>query len=353
MLRKCLMFLFTITIILSFAMESNYSYGLKTGSYNFCETHPAFPECVGWRTTAIEDSFNHWFCSYVNLPKICEIKPEPEKEIALRNNEFCCRFIGPEIKSKMTTNSESPELDQKLNRDSPDSSIAPLIIWTDKDHYNFKDKVTIYGKFDFSSFKIKKSVSEKEFDQTGREVNATSIQTGRIISETPVLDVDIELNGRKILRNVPVNENGWFVSFFYLNDRYHFANQNNILEVDYLLYKDVPLGGPRTHSTYHFTTGDISKKDQKFNVWLDNSLLPKKVRFGVDVDNPEKFITFVRHNLVITRLTTPEGFVIPIESNFSVQDLSKEYTKFLQHGHGTYEIQVTYGENNSKILFEY
>jgi hypothetical protein len=44
----------------------------------------------------------------------------------------------------------------------------------------------------------------------------------------------VKFNGRKVLKNIPVNENGWFVAFFHLNDRYHFSNQNNLLEVDYL-----------------------------------------------------------------------------------------------------------------------
>ena len=54
-----------------------------------------------------------------------------------------------------------------------------------------------------------------------------------------------------------------------------------------------------------------------------------------------------------TRLTTPEGYVIPVESIFSIQDLSREYQGFLEYGQGTYEIQITYGDNTSKETFEY
>ena len=349
--------LFLLVLVVSLALvlntNSNYSYAYKTGSYNFCSAFPAFPECVGWRTDAISDSFNYWFCDYVNLPKLCENKPDPEKQIMLRNEDFCCRFIGPDIETSLTKIQDTSTSNQLLGKNSPDASIKPLIIWTDKDHYNFGDKVTIYGKFDFTSLKIKKSISEKEFDQTGRVVNGTSIQTGRIITETPVLDIDIKLNGRNILRNIPVYENGWFATFFYLNDRYHFANQNNLLEVDYLQYDNVPLGGPRTHAIYHFTTGDISKKDGSFGIWLDDSLLPNKIRYGVTTENPEKFIELASYNMVISRLTTPQGYVIPIESDFTIQNISTEYSGFVEFGHGTYEIQVTYGNNTSKTTFDY
>lgn len=344
-----------LIIILFFVLFTGINFDMaeayKTGSYNFCSAFPLFPECVGWRTNPISDSFNYWFCDYVDLAKLCENKPDPKKQITIRDEDFCCKFIGPELKTS-TKNDSTPK--QILGADSPSTSVKPLIIWTDKDHYNFRDKVIVYGKFDFTSFNIKKNVSELEFDQTARLVNGTSIQTGRIIQETPVLDVDIKLNGRKVLKDIPVHENGWFVAFFHLNDRYNFANQNNLLEVEYITYEyPIPLGGPKTHSTYHFTSGDISKKEEKFGIWLDDSFLPHKIRFGVNVENPEKFIELSRHNLVITRLTTPQGYVIPVAQNFLVKDLSAELSGFSKYGHGTYEIQVTYGNNIAKATFEY
>ncbi|MCH9657351.1 hypothetical protein K0U27_01425, partial [archaeon] len=202
-------------------------------------------------------------------------------------------------------------------------------------------------------FTIKKGVSENEFEQTGRIVSGQSIQEGKIISESPIRDIDIKFNGRTVLRDIPVHENGWFVSFFYLNDRYHFSNQNNLLSVDYLQYNSVPLGGPKTHATYHFTTGDIVKEDKTFSMWMDDSDTSKGITYGITTENPEKFIELIRYNMVNTRLTTPEGYVIPVKSFFSIQDLSREYDGFLKYGHGTYEIQVTYGNNTSKMTFEH
>ncbi len=86
---------------------------------------------------------------------------------------------------------------------------------------------------------------------------------------------------------------------------------------------------------------------------MDNSTLPNEIRYGVNVENPEKFITQSRYDLVITRLTTPEGYVLPINSAFTIQDVSTVYSKFREYGHGTYKIQITYGNNTSKASFEY
>ena len=341
--------LFIICCVASLDFESVYAY--KTGSYNFCIVFPTFPDCVGWRTEAISDSYNYWFCDYVYLPDICENPPDEEKKITLRTEDFCCRFIG--LEPITPARIQDRFVEQILGKNSSDSSIAPLIIWTDKDHYNFRDKVTVYGKFDFTKIKIKKSVSEKEFDQTGRQVEGTSIQTGRIISETPVLDIDVKLNGNRVLKNIPVYENGWFATFFYLDNQYTFSNQNNLLEIDYILYEDVPLGGPRTHATYHFTTGSIVKKDDRYDVWIDKSDMPNTIHYGVKLENPERFLAMMQEELVITRVTTPNGYVIQIPSNYSIKDISNEYSGFTDYGHGTYEIQVTYGDNVSKAVFEY
>jgi len=345
--------LYSILLPTIFNFDTAEAY--KTGSYNFCSVFPSFPECTGWRIDAISDSYNYWFCDYVDLEKLCESKPDPEKQITVRSQNSCCRFIGNELDIPDTKIEEKYSSNQvsQLGAYSSNSSISPLIIWTDKDHYNFRDKVTVYGKFDFTNFTIKKSVSENEFEQTGEIVNGTSIQTGRIITETPILDVDIKLNEKIVLRNVPVHENGWFVTFFHLNDRYHFSNQNNILSVDYILYDPVPLGGPKTYAIYDFTTGDIAKKENGFDIWIDDSQLVNGVQYGVNVENPERFINLTHHNFVSTRLITPEGYTIPIESVFSIQDLSREYNGFLEYGHGTYGIQITYGDNTSKKTFVY
>jgi len=57
--------------------------------------------------------------------------------------------------------------------------------------------------------------------------------------------------------------------------------------------------------------------------------------------------------LVTTRLTTPEGYVIPMESIFTVVNTSAEYEGFAEYGYGTYKIQITYGNNTSEEIFEY
>jgi len=334
-----------LVLILSFSMyilvsDFNLANAAKTGSYNFCVTHPAFPECVGWRTEAIND--NYWFCDYVYLKEFCKNAPDPEKQIPLRTQDFCCQYIGAELKRARSNQIEQNLQSERLSvLKEKSESILPLIIWTDKDHYNFRDKTIIYGKFDFTNPSIIQNIQSKNF-----------AQTGEISEET--FTIDIKLNGRYILRNIPVSSNGWFSAFFFHNNAYTFSTQNNLLEVEYIITQGViPPSGPKTHATYHFTTGDISKKDDKFEIWLDKSTLPNEIRYGVNLDKPEKFITEARQDLVITRLTTPEGYVIPIKSIFAIKDLSTVYSKFVQYGHGTYEIQITYGNNTSKAIFEY
>ena len=311
----------------------------KTGSYNFCTQFPSYPECVGWRVEAISD--NHWFCDYVYIKNICKNTPNPEKQIPLRTQDHCCRYIGSELKEKQSdrTNQDTTETQVIIPNDTLES-ISPLIIWTDKDHYNYRDKVIVYGKFDFTNPTIIQNIHETNFAQTGA------------ISEERFA-IDIKLNGDRILRNIPVSPEGWFSAYFFHDNSYKFSTQNNLLEVEYIVTKEVPLGGPKTHAIYHFTTGEVAKKEDKFNLWIDESQMPNKIIYGVNVDEPERLIELMRYNLVITRLITPDGYIIPIESIFSIKDLSTEYDEFTKYGEGTYQIQVTYGDNTAKKTFEY
>ena len=312
----------------------------KTGSYNFCTQFPAFPECVGWRTEAVTD--NYWFCDFVYLEKLCKNPPTSEKTIQMKNQNDCCQYIGSKIENAQTVNKTQDEkVHDTTSLKENLESILPLVIWTDKDHYDFRDKAIVYGKFDFTNPSIFQNIKGVNFAQTGE------------ISEN-TFSVDIELNGKDILRDIPVSQSGWFSGFFHHNNSYSFSTQSNFVKVEYKISKgQIPLGGPTTQAIYHFTTGDIAKTDETFDIWIDESDLPNKIQFGVITENPERFLEQSRLNLVTTRLTTPEGFVVPIESNYLIKDLSKEYSEFLEYGNGTYEIQVTYGNNVASAVFEY
>lgn len=311
----------------------------KTGGYHFCTAFPGFPECVGWRTQAVDD--NHWFCKFVYLKDLCKNPPEPEKQIELRTEEYCCRYVGPEIKKENAGNPDQyiPSKQERFIDDTIES-IAPLIIWSDRDHYNFRDKVIVYGKFDFTNPTIIQNIYETSFAQTGEAVEEK-------------FTVDIKLNGRTVLRDIPVNSNGWFSAFFFHNNPYIFSTQDNLLEVEYITTKEVPLGGPKTHATYHFTTGEIAKKYEKFDLQLDKTFLPNKIQYRVDVENPERFIELMRQDLVKTRLITPNGYVIPLDSKFSIHNNSSDLDEFTKYGEGTYQIEVTYGNNSAREQFEY
>jgi hypothetical protein len=327
-------------------------YASTVGGSDFCTAFPLFPDCPGWRNESITDSYFHWFCDYVDIPGFCENKPDPNKAIEITNQDYCCRYIGSEPLTLSTNQIFLSEQAIPFGKNSPPDSIAPLIIWTNKDHYNFRDKVIVYGKFDFTNLTLLKNIQKHDFDQTGRIINQTSIQAGNIISKLPVSRIDIELNGVKVLRNIPVNENGWFSSYFYLDNSYLFSTQNNLLEVNYIMTSGViPSGGPRTHAIYQFTTGDIAKKEDNFELWIDDSSLPNNIHYGVNTENPERFIEIAKSGLVTARLTTSDGYTIPLKSSF--QDLSHEYDGFKDYGQGMFEIQVTYGDNVSKKTFEY
>ena len=310
----------------------------KTGSYNFCTAFPAYPECAGWRSEAISD--NHWFCEYVDLKEICKNPPNPEKQIQLRTQEYCCRYIGSELK-----NENNPAINLEREKEIIPSeqieSILPLIIWTDKDHYNYRDKITVYGKFDFSNPTIKQNINEVIFVQTG-EVSVKKFA------------IDVKLNGVRVLRDIPVSPNGWFSAYFFHNNIYNFSTQNNLLEVEYIISSEViPLGGPKTHAVYQITTGDIAKTENDFELWIDKTSLPNSIQYGVKVENTERFLKLMHQDLIKTRITTPDGYVIPIKSIFSIKDLSAEYDGFKEYGEGEYKIQVTYGNNTSETKFEY
>ena len=334
-----LLIIFSLSF-LTVIIELDYVNAIKTGSYNFCTQFPAFPECAGWRTEAISD--NYWFCDFIHLEKLCKNNPTYEKTIELRNQNDCCQYIGPKIENIQDINNvQNKQVHDTTNLKENLKSILPLVIWTDKDHYNFRDKTIIYGKFDFTNPSIFQNIKNVNFAQTG-EVRENTFT------------VDIELNRNYILRDIPVSQSGWFSGFFHHNNSYSFSTQSNFVKVQYKISQgQVPLGGPTTQATYYFTTGDVAKTDESFDIWMDESDLPNKIRFGVITENPERFIEQSRQNLVTTRLTTPEGFVVPIESDYLIKDLSKEYSGFLEYGNGRYEIQVTYGNNVASVIFEY
>ena len=326
--------LFTVIIGVTWL---DYADAAKTGSYNFCAQLPAYPECAGWRTESISD--NYWFCKYVDLKNYCNNLPDAEKQISLRTGQYCCPYLGGVPLQKILPEDELSNLEIKVKNTK--DSVLPLIIWTDKDHYHFGEKLTIYGKFDFTDPTIIKNIHETKFDQTAR------------ISEK-TFDVDIKLNGREILKNVPVNSYGWFSAFTFLNNSYNFSTQYNLLEVEYAIAsKDVPLGGPQTNAVYHFTTGNIAQKDDKFDILLDDSMLPDKIKYEVTVTDSERFVELSRYDLIITRLTTPEGYAIPIDSSFSGNKISGEFSELPTYGEGEYELRVTYGTNTAMKTFEY
>ena len=194
-LMKMLPVLIVIYVFFTFT-----SFGLAeaavTASANFCEAFPTNSECTGWRVEPIYDNF--WFCTYVDLPTMCKNAPDPQKQIPTLSADHCCRLFDDELVSLRDVSMlyYDPSFLQMMNRGlilDESYPVNELTIWTDKDHYNFGDRINVYGKFDFGDPIIKKSN----------------------------LFVNVIFNGEIIIRDLPVRDNGWFAGFSFLdNPRY-------------------------------------------------------------------------------------------------------------------------------------
>ena len=169
------------------------AFGARTGSTNYCNQFPTFAECSGWRSEPISD--NHWFCEYVDLSSgsICDNPPtDPQKQIVTRIGNHCCGIIDSHPLKDMSLGDgvSFAEISEKGKSLESSSSFSgrELIIWTERDHYSFGDRVNVYGKFDFND---------------------------------PVLQnynpfVDVNINDRPVILDLKVHSNGWFAGYFVL-----------------------------------------------------------------------------------------------------------------------------------------
>ncbi|MDH3677976.1 MAG: hypothetical protein OEQ12_06720, partial [Nitrosopumilus sp.] len=179
--------LLIIGIFAGFSGFNSNAFGASTAGDNFCSAFPTHPECTGYRVEPIYDNF--WFCQYVDLPAMCNNPPDPQKQIVTRIGNHCCGIIGSHVPKNISLGDalfvDTSEKGQSLESSSSSSFEQELVIWTEKDHYSFGDRINVYGKFDF---------------------------------DDPVLQnnnsfVDISLNDRKVVLDLPVHSNGWFAGY--------------------------------------------------------------------------------------------------------------------------------------------
>ena len=307
-MRFLILFLLIGGSLLTFSNLNDDAFGAVTGSANYCSQFPTFPECTGWRVEPISDNF--WFCEYVNLPSMCNNPPNPEKEISPLTSNYCCGVIGdyhPKILDEKIISVDTQALD--------DSSPKELVIWTDKDHYSFGERVHVYGKFDFSDSILKNNNSF----------------------------VDVSINDRKVILDLPVHSNGWFAGYFTLSNPYLFYTGNNLISITYFHAPNLDDPDKFTQASYIMTTGAISGKPFLIN----DTSIPGKISYEIVSES----IDPVNLDLAIVRIVTPDGLVLPLPNIVKMNDLSNFLDIHLIPG--TYEVIVTKGNIVTSQTFEY
>ena len=314
-MRYLLSLLLIIGIFAGFPGFSHDAFGAATAGDNFCNVFPTHPECTGYRVEPIYDNF--WFCQYVDLPSMCNNSPDPQKQIITRIGNHCCGIIGSHVPKNISLGDASFAYTSEKGQSLESSSFGQeLLIWTEKDHYSLGDRVNVYGKFDF---------------------------------DDPVLQnnnsfVDISLNDRKVVLDLPVHSNGWFAGYFMLSNPYLFYTGSNLISVTYFHTPTQHEPDKFTHSTYAVTTGDIVASEL-FSI-VDKSS-SGKISYEITTESGKP----TNLDLAIIRLATPDRIVLPLPNLSSMDDVSNYLDISLVPGQ--YEITVTKGNHITSQTFEY
>lgn len=319
---------FLFIILSAFLVFANFGLAEAaiTGSENFCEAFPTYPECTGWRVEPINDNF--WFCAYVDLPTVCKNPPDPQKQIDTLSSDYCCRLFDNDFVFLRDTSTLSYDLSYSqmikmgmmLDESYP---LNELALWTNKDHYDFGERINVYGKFDFGNKVI------KNFNPS----------------------VDVRFNGAKVIVDLPVQPNGWFAGFFHLdNPRYHTTGTSNI-SVSYFHTPTLERPHKITTSTYQFTTGDVREPATPFSIVLnDDKISPDEfISYHTEPKNP---VPILLKPTLISRITTPDGVVFPLPTN-SMRNLDVYLDEISDLRSGHYTISMTVGNFSTTETFEY
>lgn len=293
------------------------AFGAATAGDNFCNAFPTHPECTGYRVEPISDNF--WFCQYVDLPTMCDNPPDSQKQIVTRIGNHCCGIIGSHIPKNISLDDLSFTDTSHKGRSLESSSFGQkLVIWTEKDHYSLGDRVNVYGKFNFNDPVLK---NHNQF-------------------------VDVSLNDRKVILDLPVHSNGWFAGYFTISNPYLYHTGNNLISVTYFHTPNQHESDKFTRASYTVTTGDIVATEP-LSIDVKLSALGK-VSFDVLSESDDNLIDL---DFAIIRLVTPDGLVFPLPNISSIDDIS-DYLDFSLVP-GQYEIIVTKGNSVVSQSFEY
>ena len=197
-----------------------------------------------------------------------------------------------------------------------DSSQQELVIWTQKDHFSFGDTVHVYGKFDFTDPILKNS---NKF-------------------------VDVSLNDRKVILDLPVHPNGWFAGYFTLSNPYLFYTGNNLLTVQYFHEPTQHRPDMLTHASYKFSTGNISTEP----FFIENTSVSDDVISYKVLTNLEEPANL---DLGIVRVEMPDGIVLSLPNISDVSNI-EDYVEIPLES-GTYDVSITKGDYSVTHMFEY
>lgn len=312
--------LFLILIIGTFIFipsMTGIAFGAVTASSNFCKAFPTHPECTGWRVEPISDNF--WFCEYVHLPSMCNNPPDLQKQIISRTDiNYCCNVIGSHTPKNLTLDDVRFADMSKQGQLLDITTSKELVIWTEKDHYTFGERVNIYGKFNFDDPVLK--------------------------NNNPF--VDVSFNDRKVVLDLPVHSNGWFAGYFVLSNPYMFYTGNNLVSVEYFHTPTQHEPDKFTTAYYRVTTGEITTTEP-FSIAV--KLLPSSKNISYEIitesGNPANL------DFALTRLVTPKGLVFSLPSVSSMPNVLNYLDFSLESG--SYEIVTTLGNFNASTVFEY
>ena len=324
LLSSSLLVIVMISLVIS--TNAGNAYGSITASENFCGQFPTHPECTGWRKIPITDNF--WFCEYVDLPSVCNNPPNPQKEIFPLEADYCCRIYEDndetlkdmsllyyDVVFKDTT---------KKGRDLPEAyPINELVVWTDRDHYKFGDRVNVYGKFDFGDPVIKKANKS----------------------------VDILFNGNKVVPNLAVEPNGWFSGYFHISDpRFYYSGISRI-DVTYFHSPTLYDQDIRAIASYKFTTGEVQEPKDPFSIKISSDgEQGTHQRVSYEIDS-KSALSLHQKTTIIPRLTNPEGVVFALP-DISMSNLEHYINKISNFQTGVYTITMTSGDFNISETFE-
>lgn len=220
----------------------------------------------------------------------------------------------------------------------------PSNIWTDKDHYNEGDTVTIYGKIITTNYIGYPSLVDFELTSS----NSITFPNSTVKS----LDYD--------LGTTQISNDGTFSKSFILSGNAYFGTAT------YQIFARYPTPNPNFPNIMGylpaglstFTVGDIVNKLNPFQIVLNQTTSSQRI-FAITIPNNENRNytnqlgdagSYGNFKQVITRVIDPEGQVTYINSPSPIPNFIPLQCCVMMFG--TWQIQTTWGDNISVVKID-